>query len=732
MSDVSRLQTGSDDAIKETRVNVLTVIRYSNGTECKVGGKSVWPEEEARFGIVGPFREWLACGGVNLDEKIADDLMAPRLRTMGLVLKLTLRYENRHDVVGHRGVVCFLIVESIAQWSLLGTATTQNFGVTVFVSVTGNYKITSARKLLSSFVELYVFAQIPAYLTQFIALYGLGFTSEIYRRARRKKFSVDGHFQHAVSRMLLAAIGYRGIVGGVWQGRMSDHPEIKGLTDKDLHWHLTDMLAKPIEEGTIEHKHLYKMSQVVFQKLAGPTGTITFTDFVCSCTEDDILNFKSIARLFGGKEKVRRLQSILDDAHMQMQDLVANARNSRQTVRSSEMCLQDMMARVASVRGSTHTAASMRNVASGGRGSSSRTTTSDDKFHRPLDSVGTTTPRTSEKESTIEHQRCSQERLPVPYLRGSASGYDTCESGDLHRRLSALERAGIERRLQLLEAGLIRIASDRRDDGGVCFARRLEALESSAKAQPPQVHELNCKVDRVAESMEQQAAELAALRFKTVVQLEQQVKGVMAKLQDSLAMLVRHCASLEGRQTEQQLPSAELPQSSDACPLSGQQTSLTGVAFSGGRPPSYCSTPPRAVAPKAEGPLLPSPRGIGKPSDKRLVPLDLPGGCISSTLAPDRRHPTLARALTPRKEASWDKQHDKLPFMAQHPILGTTLRPERELERVPGGQSLPGRASLPLEDRSNSAMHLSRGQRSEALPAAASDSRAVSAAAKNI
>lgn len=473
---------------------------------------------------------------------------------------------------------------------------------------------------------------------------------------------------------------------------MSENQKVEGLSQQDLRCHLADILAKHIEEAKIEPSQLNRMSKVAFQKLAGPTGKITFTDFVGSCTEDDIINFRSIARLFGGKEKVRKLQTLMDDAHTHMQFMMRNARMSTRTIASGNDVQGRTRTRTDSVRpGRTRmdTDGHERTCADTDRRGRTRTDTdasgtshassasrsgpshlSSPSLMRPKP------PSEIEPNITVDHRPQSQEMmLPLPCQR-TAISLGNCHSEEFHQRLTSLERIDSERRLACLEAALASAVSS--EGSGPPLARRLDALEASTKAQLAPVHELDCKLQQTAKAIEQQAAELAVLRFETVAQLEQELKAALAKLEDSLATLTWHCSSLEGCHTQQdqqqqrELPSAELMKFISEDPLSEHQPAYPDILVNGGHR-SCCSTPPRAVDTKAEEPLRPPPRGIGKTSNRCLTTVRPLSDCrCSSACAYRPRHPTLARALSPRKEAGWDK-FDNLPMIA-HPNLGDSLR----------------------------------------------------------
>lgn len=335
---------GARGNLKRVPSRMATLIKKYDGTPCFVGGKSVWKFDDSKYGIGGSLADWLSCAQVTLDS-IEQGPFGPRhLRTNGLSLRLIFEYHNarHHEKTGDESTVCILTVdrfqgvatmlqpvyESLQIPTFLGGYASKHvkkvYGVAIVTRIAGRYWEFDFEKLLSTFVKMFVLFQIPSLVTRCLALYFFGQLSEIYRRARRTKLNVHSHFQDAIAKMMLAAMGFRGLMGGIWKGKSS---EIDGLTIREWHTHMLDLFHSHIDSGAICERQLKHMAAVTFKHLDhSHSGKITCRDFIRSCSSHDTFDMDSLAQLLVMRKQL--VSGVLDSAYIRMQRSLVVAKES--------------------------------------------------------------------------------------------------------------------------------------------------------------------------------------------------------------------------------------------------------------------------------------------------------------------------------------------------------------------------------------------------------------------
>jgi len=326
---------------QDTTAGILTIIKDHNGVECVVGGKSSWSSlEAARAGIRGKLSEWLACAGVPSLEMSPAKLTAgtglpPHLRSMGLKLNMHRDYLNRHDA-NHPGTVCFLRVSATVEWTVgptsqiglqlpfavAGSMHVESTHLSVGVEVQareigGYYAVFSYRHTVRAIVDCLVLWQVPFYIVKFLGLICLGQLSELYRRAARTRFDFFGHVPRAISKMMLANTGFRGLLGGLWTGRANKLPAMsrRGLSD-----HLFDLFDDSVQSGLLSQQEVQQMATVTFQHLDSKAkGGITCGDFIRSCTADDVMTLQQLTKFLSKHERTA-LEGMLDDSRIRLND----------------------------------------------------------------------------------------------------------------------------------------------------------------------------------------------------------------------------------------------------------------------------------------------------------------------------------------------------------------------------------------------------------------------------
>jgi len=164
-----------------------------------------------------------------------------------------------------------------------------------------------------------VILQLPLFIVEFVALYCLGILSEIYRNAKRSQLNVYKHFHSAMAKMMIAEMGFRGLMGGAWHGSVLK----LSLTEQGVFEHLSDVFGDQIDAGTLQKEELQRMVAVTFRHIdADGTGTVTCGEFITSFMASELITVPTMARYFDDDVKVSPLRVLLDSSwHQRAHDI---------------------------------------------------------------------------------------------------------------------------------------------------------------------------------------------------------------------------------------------------------------------------------------------------------------------------------------------------------------------------------------------------------------------------
>lgn len=324
VADAEGLPGGQQKAPGE----ILTVILSADGSRCKVDRKSEWTRGDALLGgVSGSLGDWLACAGVTLD--MDPQVLAPgrgglpkHLRLMGLTMELLLDFTNVHSVPDHIGVVCFVTVRVNPIWTAFeytdltqfpdasqnqtARRTRRAHGIAVQLKVGGAYYSFDFHKLVQFFVNAFVLLQLPLVIAHFFILRCLGDMSEVYRDARKSRFNMSQGLFNAITRSVVAEMGFRCMLGGIWQGSMAD---LKGMSSRHLFRHISDVCREEVKSGILQEVELKRVADAAVRHLgAAGSTTLTCSQFVKSCTESDSCGLQRAVRLLTSDRKARRLR----------------------------------------------------------------------------------------------------------------------------------------------------------------------------------------------------------------------------------------------------------------------------------------------------------------------------------------------------------------------------------------------------------------------------------------
>jgi len=320
-----------------TNAEMLTVILHKDGQSlCKVGGSAEWRKSDSQGGITGSLSEWLNCAGVSMDVDPYSLLpepgigFPPNLRTMGFTMELHLEYSNSAAEYPRYPVVCLVSVHVVPTWQTRTSTdyvmfgafqderqallTRRSHGVVVTLKVGGEFRKFDFAKFLNFVVSSLVLFQVPWHICEFVALYMLGFISEIHRSAKRSKLNISNDFYSAIARMLVAEMGFRGLMGGQWTGSLKHLP---GLGPHDLLRHIYDVFKDEIKNGVLDQSELRRMAVATFQHLdTHQKGLISCNDFIRECTTNESISVKNAAKFFDEDQGYGFLQRLLDNSHV--------------------------------------------------------------------------------------------------------------------------------------------------------------------------------------------------------------------------------------------------------------------------------------------------------------------------------------------------------------------------------------------------------------------------------
>jgi len=153
--------------------------------------------------------------------------------------------------------------------------------------------------------------QLPLFIVEFVALYCLGILSEIYRNAKRSQLNVYRHFHSAMARMMIAEMGFRGLMGGAWHGSVLKLQ----LTEQGVLEHLSDVFGEQIGTGTLQMEELQRMVAVTFRHIdADGTGSVSCSEFIHSFMQSELITVPTMARYFDDDVKAGPLRVLLDSS----------------------------------------------------------------------------------------------------------------------------------------------------------------------------------------------------------------------------------------------------------------------------------------------------------------------------------------------------------------------------------------------------------------------------------
>jgi len=188
--------------------------------------------------------------------------------------------------------------------------------------VAGEFSLFDWAQVVSFIVEFTVLCQLPSMLLRTICLFGMGFMSEMYRRACKTRLDVYHLFHGAISRMLTAQVTYRVLTmqGSALGEKRVPHALLDslggerdaGLTNDIMMQHLNSVFAESIADGTMDEAHLERLGRIFFHRLDEEDNhSVTRAEFMNVWMNGDCIHPEEVCRFFANEKKAVMLQRFL-------------------------------------------------------------------------------------------------------------------------------------------------------------------------------------------------------------------------------------------------------------------------------------------------------------------------------------------------------------------------------------------------------------------------------------
>jgi len=317
-------------SVKESDENEILTIVTMNGkrdVRCEVGGRKEWPLSAAKQGIQGPLEDWMACGGMALDDSVPTsksfmkgEVGAPRARILGLNMQISLIYTNNHDEE-HEGAVCYIEVIALPLWnSHNAIAWTQvptmynpdssfrsryQFGISVSLQASGSFKWFDLNALVLIITSSLVLLKLPGTIVQLLATNCVGRLSKIYSAVAVESFSIVDRFHGLAARLLGHKMSYEALTADKGKGKFSQETMLENLTE---------VLADQTEAGILQESEIQKMSHFLHAQMdTAGSQTVSLQEFLHASNNNEAIKMTDLSSFFDDDFKMSILERIFGD-----------------------------------------------------------------------------------------------------------------------------------------------------------------------------------------------------------------------------------------------------------------------------------------------------------------------------------------------------------------------------------------------------------------------------------
>jgi len=317
-------------SVKESDENEILTIVTMNGkrdVRCEVGGRKEWPLSAAKQGIQGPLEDWMACGGMALDDSVPTsksfmkgEVGAPRARILGLNMQISLIYTNNHDEE-HEGAVCYIEVIALPLWnSHNAIAWTQvptmynpdssfrsryQFGISVSLQASGSFNWFDLNALVLIITSSLVLLKLPGTIVQLLATKCVGRLSKIYSAVAVESFSIVDRFHGLAARLLGHKMSYEALTADKGKGKFSQETMLENLTE---------VLADEAAAGILQESEIQKMSHFLHAQMdTAGSQTVSLQEFLQASNNNEAIKMTDLSSFFDDDFKMSILEKIFGD-----------------------------------------------------------------------------------------------------------------------------------------------------------------------------------------------------------------------------------------------------------------------------------------------------------------------------------------------------------------------------------------------------------------------------------
>jgi hypothetical protein len=164
--------------------------------------------------------------------------------------------------------------------------------------------------LLNAIVNSIVLLGLPGSLMTYVAWYGVGILSDVYRRSSVEKLKLEERITGVSARMAGYSQCFRALTDQV----ATPVAEMKGMKMDLFENHINDVFHRFIGEGGLTQKELHNLATFLHAQLdVTQTGTVDYFDFIKNCAENEPIHMKVITDLFNASRKPWILERLLND-----------------------------------------------------------------------------------------------------------------------------------------------------------------------------------------------------------------------------------------------------------------------------------------------------------------------------------------------------------------------------------------------------------------------------------
>jgi len=337
--------------------SILTIILKNTGRisetadlanieKCEIGGDRKYTV--AKSPISGPLKDWIACGGQSLDNRIEEiksglpgEKDAPPIRIIGLSLEIKFIYQHKHNE-DHDGPVCYVIIDALPVWNswtdvqytTLPTATDRSstyrmryaYGITVHVQTLGVFQWADFNAVVHAIASAVVLLSLPGLIIQMISLYVVGRLSKIYRAVAIEEFNLVDRFHCVCARLL----GYKACFD-----TLSEDPGAgseRELSMETLEKNLNAVVQEEKQAGVLNDEEVDNFAAFMMNQLdTHETNKICLQEFLHACNSEEAVKLGDLAYFFDEKTKGSFMERALGDvrSNLKQRKTVAVSKMSR-------------------------------------------------------------------------------------------------------------------------------------------------------------------------------------------------------------------------------------------------------------------------------------------------------------------------------------------------------------------------------------------------------------------